>query len=188
MRWGLFIDFADWAIFCDISDISFSVVIFWPLFAWVVKANSLSIEGFANDRWSFVAISLVDFSSLVLNTLWWWGDWESVFCKSCLAAGMGMAYKPLLVVLNGISSPRNPIVSVFKSSGMSESILFVLMLTLCWSIWAGMMAAIDETNCSPSPNQDGLMLSSTRTFDLSSFERLSTYSSNHGLPQTVLVA
>ena len=62
------------------------------------------------------------------------------------------------------------------------------MLTLCWSKLVSMMAAVDETNCFPSPNQNGLLLSSRRTFDLSSFENLFMYLSNYSLPQAVLVA
>ena len=70
---------------------------------------------------------------------------------------------------------------------MSKSIIFVLMLTWCWPILACIMAAVDRTNCFPSLNQNGLLLSSKRTFDLSSFKRLFTYSPNHSLPQTVLL-
>ena len=69
------------------------------------------------------------------------GDWEPVFFEKILAAVMGITYKLLLVVLSGISSPRNAIASFWKfnpicpffivafdkTSGMSESI-FVLML------------------------------------------------------------
>ena len=39
----------------------------------LTKAKSLSSEECANVWWSFVAISLFDFSSVDLNTLWWWG-------------------------------------------------------------------------------------------------------------------
>ena len=62
------------------------------------------------------------------------------------------------------------------------------MLTLCWPKLAGMMAAFDETNWIPFLDRNDLLLSSRRTFDFSSFERLFMYSSNHSFPQTVQLA
>ena len=122
------------------------------------------------------------------HSQWWWGGLEVGFLQKLFSRSDMYTYKPLLVVLSGISSPKNVLVLFWKfnsicpffivafyKSSIWVDYIFILMLTLCWPILACMMATADETNCFPFPNRNGLVLSSRKIFDLSSFERLSIY-------------
>ena len=78
--------------------------------------------------------------------------------------------------------------AVERRNGISESIMSILISTLQEPIVAGIVAALTDVNCLPSPNLHGFELVLEVILDCcSDVWLLLRYSSNQSLPHTELV-
>ena len=73
-----------------------------------------------------------------------------------------------------------------RRSGISESIMSGLIFTLQEPIMAGIVAALTDINCLPSPNLNGFELVVQVILDCCSDESLLKCSSNQTLPHTCI--